>query len=1814
MPEDEELKLPDSLARRLIFKPLPAEGPLFISSKEPSKIMCLNLTREQFKPGACKFRDLKQDAFDTAALWFNAIAFALDKKRRLSTTPQEKKQSALRANQRQHQQGGGGDYGGNNGGGGGANPHLNEEGIMVQSEQVQQEKEGSFINGAQYITVYIETLMETDGANQASFRVGGYRLWVLDASDDKSGLDLLTKGVKETLVESRLIQASTRSKIEDIMAKTARATKGAYQQKVFGLRPRFNYTNLVTEEQLITHISKYFSVDGLLSKQVAPPPTLHFPAAMVEDELEEIMDEEEDDDFNVDAPTTRKQPVAAAGTTQPIAQNRQFVDSRAFLTHNRARSIVSGGAQEFVPRICERTNTMHSFFGKEQAMVYHVEKDGIRLDQRTLASYFGETSDEIKDGLQHRQQEARNPQRLHAMWDEKVADKQFRQFPYPSTTYQIDEQYLSFDVFAEMPLPHHLGTYLYTSADQDVATKRIQEAQGVIQSTAANKPTAATTTTRDLFGYEARRRNDYSDDDGDEEGNGSSTAIRTKVTPLGLYDTEYEVNTSLMHIYDHYLTEDMKLALANMANNDGGRTSVPRHIRESFLGLIEADIRMGLLNLINQVDKPKPYVAELSGNKEAMAEGLPYLEVEAKEGNGSLLYRATSVACQLHNRDKRHLIDHAVCNVVGGDNNATIKEKNKNLSLGNGAYFRSIIAQWRPVDATVDNALACMGGATYDKVFLERDIYLILDVLNRHGYAQIDKKFFNPKTRKVRRGQMHRYVTTRRAFTEAITVEFYDEFFCSTKVSMANQGIRADLIGMRGNRVDRTKRHIGMRMPQTQFNMQVRPFHAYKMWVYSYFVEHDGINHNYKTSDILFHARYHHCRSYPPHSKDPKMNVLMSGQGTAGKSHKLGATKDACPSGVAEGITHMTNQTFNVDQNMNDMLIINEEMSNKLIAPSSSKSGNGTSEAANDDVRNNFKERSTGGMTASLTFYFDEETGERRARLSKCSCQNVILGATNNDLSDSDPNVMSRFIIISVPKSKNDVIGNRPQDKNKLEIGKDETKQTILQEQVKEVHRIYYMVECMIKSGILGNTLFGVAIDGAQIYMTRILDLLQSKYGIATNDIRKRKHVIEMARCMCISFACWFGLTSPTTAYLQYDVYTGEYIGFNPRVLLDGIVPYLVVTKDMVINAISSLSCLWGHEYMDKILENLATSMCQLQKLREADFLKRPRSEIEGPGSATTATSALTTRIDPNKNKNKGRMTGGFGAAAVTDNNDDMVYDYNYIIVTSKSHADIHNLLSNSLGDLSVAPNDISKVLRDLSRTYIQTAGYEMGHDENGQQRLIKSTDPAHCIPRRIVDYGGSPVNGQPAIAISVAFLKQKLPHLLPDLLIEDLTQYTFGGIEQTEQEREEEDEVMADEVSPQEVAAAAEDSMLMHRQELDEDGDVMMSEMTEKQSKKLVDKLMNAITIKSNSPNESCVIKAIKDVLENSVLEYNPEENPLQEEANFKDYADVHTGQVPWFTYATSEHPQPLLISALFPEMKDQYAKVHGHNKEIILSDKISVIHLQRKKNGLPLVYYNYNTVSPTAQSSLSIFQVDEVQYPVLREGETDANIIEEVQELDAIRAENARFEEVHKNRFRKFADNPVFLIDRDLDYTSCETHLLNIGYPVKRHAGRLVNYPPHIYMNIADVRDKAQNAPPIVPLYADIMERIATTKKIIRANCGIFDKNTPTYHGLVVSNFEREDLRDSAYGGHTSMAVNDGEDGMDVENNPDNSMMLDEPVQHAPVTRRSFVYRAAELDRSKKNSAESNKRYGMGALGEIITSSHYLTNKRPAKKAKKT
>lgn len=1294
--------------------------------------------------------------------------------------------------------------------------------------------------------------------------------------------------------------------------------------------------------------------------------------------------------------------------------DNHYIDKRKFLSSHGDNGKLSSSE-----------NTMPSLFSKELAMFAHVEQAGIVPEQRCLESYYGKDSYDIRDAIEDVERRKNNPKRLSLLKKDQIGDDaELQQYPFPSITYRVKCNRLSHDLFSEMPLPHRIGSFLYQEEDKRILLKQLAKQSRETQ----------------------EEEEEEEDDDNWEE----NQAKRER--PLGMHDTEEELTITHMQEYRDLLSSVMKeclrkgTAISSLAPNEltTFRSKVASKVRKDLM-LVNDNIRCRKKDLTIQRPHNAPVGSGISS------------------GNGG--FHTTSLSFEgKENYDKKYMLCRKIASITGLDEEGLMTERRKKLADAELSYYLPYISPFRPVEPNLKNVKKVVGKCKYDETYMERDIFLVLDVLNEYGFQQIDKKFYGDDGR-IREGEGDAYSKTKRLFTEAITVEYWTEFFKNGRVSMAHLGIREDLEGK--PTPEGKRKRYGRVFPVANFNIKTRPYGIFKEWVYGFFRDYGAINLHYKTMNALYFARFHHCRSYAPGVKNPKLNIVLHGQGMGGKSHRLGLVKDACPTGVPNSITHWTAQIFNTDMNLNDMLIIYEELSNKLIAPSAGKGGGGSSESANDDSRNNFKEQTTAGETKTASYFQDEETGDRKVKFSKCQCQNVILGATNNDLTHTDPNVISRFIVMSVPKSKNEHVGTRAQDLMRHRMGIDTRKSEMEIEEHREVHRIYFMIEQLIKSGILGDTYYGTAIDGADTLIKEILDINESKYGIKTGDVRKRNHVIEMSRCMCISYACWYGLCSPLTRHLQHDPVTNEFIGLNPRVILEGIVPHLVITKDMVIDALTTLSCLWGHESVDAILENVSTVQCKLHELRDCDFAQKSKSDKNGIG----ASSGISTG-SAQKKKSKLSVLGDL------NNFDDPIsIDYNYISLSGRSQTAIHEYISQNLGgDVCISAADVSKVLHELGRTFHECDGYVL--QTNPTRCLVRSDDKDHRIKRKIVDYG-SDIHGSPCLVVSVAYLKQKLPHLFPDSIIQDASLVSFKA------------PVV--------------------------DGPEGVMEVEDKERR---DQIMETICIKANSAFEDSMIKSIRHVLENNVLEYDPED-PGQFDLDENLYQDYEFGTVPWLNFVTANNPPSLMTEQLFPDLYDAYSKLPQHNKDLPLADQMSILQLKRNPNGRPLVIYNYNTVLPTTKSCLSVYSYDDPEcLPESAADPEDPYVIRAKEEMAYIAELDEYRRNVTQRRFKLYSESPSLYVNKDIDLISCKEHLIRIGHTDQFPTGRLCNYPPHVYIDMADYRARVFPDSNSLGLYANVAHKIAVTREIIESKIAESElKFSRTYVDVMFANYHQLD-----------------------------------------------------------------------------------------------
>ena len=1540
--DDEGYTLGEDVKRRMVYRPLRGAGeetgaPLFDGAHRPQSVIQINLTEAVMATrGARRWRDLNAETHDMMNIIFNALAFALGKKKRLTTQnlpgagggggatagARKKRRSALHAlaTSNAGEDGGGeGEEGGEDGGG---------ERELVVSET---DRQRHYFAGGDHLAVVIETLVRHDAHG---LRVCGFRWNIFDSSvEGSAGLDLVTQALQESLVEASMMQVEVAVERE----RNARTLgKKAQQQKSLEIKRHFQFLRINTYPMFLSLAANYFASDDLLWQHADGVP-----------EVERRGEEGEE---------------AAPPPRSP------FLDRRRFLQHNNGRG---GGGVEGEQQQQSRSDTLASIFSKEQAMVYHVESADVLPHQRELACYYGKTHDEIGIALAEQEERARDPERMLRLVEKAPPDRDFNLFPFPSITYRVDSAFLSNEAMNDVPFPHPVGSYLYTTRDRVNVRRRINEA---LRERRGNRPGArslARSGEANIFGLAQEDRDEMEVEadagGGEEEDAGEGDAPAENVRPLGLHETETEVTGELFHTYAQYVSEDMRRALTEGGGGAAGEeTAISPNAKAAFMSRVKNDVRLALLSTMKSLGERKSYLVEVRR---------PGAAVVAPTGGGGSGALPAVVATEQsdssqppRNADKRHALDRRVYAQIGRNANAQRLERQKMLSSRNLAYARSIIAQYRPVAATVENVLKHCQTVKYDVTYLERDIYWVLDCLNEEGFARLDRAHFDPATGKVRLNGLAEYLHAKRLYIEAITIELFHEFLSNPNVSIANKGIRRDLLsGIAPNGGKKT--HLGLRMPQSKFENPVRMFHAYMLDLYGYFTEVEGISHHFKTMNLLWHAKYHQARTYAPGSCDPKNNVIQLGQGMVGKSKRQAVVKRSCPTDVCLQVSHWTPQSFNTDDNLSDALMLNDEMSNKLLGPNqANKQGGGNSDGGMDDARNNAKERMTGHEQTTMSITIDEETGARRRLICKAQTQYVTLGASNVLCEDVDPNVLSRFICVSCARTSGmaEIVGQRPQDKNKLELGSDCEVDLRLVEQQREVHRVYYLVECMCKSGILQNRTYGVASNSAQIYITKILDLMLSKYGINTNNIRKRKFVIEMARSMCIAAACWNGLTSPLLRHLQYDPYTHEFIGLNPRLVLDGIVPWLRIGKDEVVMALTTLACLWGHEHEDKVLATLAIQQCHLDDLTRTSFLFRtPRLEGEDGDEATSGATALEysdRRSRVARYYNPGGGGGGGGDGDNSAPSASYVVDYNYVTMTQKSRDDIHSLLVNSMGDVCISQNEISKILSDLSKSYIQCDGYVM-QERQGVRRLVKSPNPRHTYSRKIVDYGKNARNGSPCVAISVAFLKQKLSHLLPDSLVEDLATVSYNRPKRAER-------------APRgEMDVEGEPSTEVDSDQEDDLADILPpigggGEDPEQSTMALHESLQKLLAIAKNASNDTYITKSIREVLEHEILEQSGTQSEAEERADREEYADPVTGKCPWFTLVTADHPPDLRIDQLFTkELVAEYQQCDGANKLIPMVDKLAVLELERPANCRPFVTFNFNTAAPSAKPGLAVY-----------------------------------------------------------------------------------------------------------------------------------------------------------------------------------------------------------------------------------------------------
>jgi hypothetical protein len=392
---------------------------------------------------------------------------------------------------------------------------------------------------------------------------------------------------------------------------------------------------------------------------------------------------------------------------------------------------------------------------------------------------------------------------------------------------------------------------------------------------------------------------------------------------------------------------------------------------------------------------------------------------------------------------------------------------------------------------------------------------------------------------------------------------------------------------------------------------------------------------------------------------EPALNYTIVGPSGAGKSFVLRRVEFLSPPGVAQNMTNSTTSAFNVDEDFDNNMYIQEEMDSAFLF-----SNTGGKDLGATDKINYLKARTTSFCTVTMYFHHNEETGERQAKHCYSSQHVVMLSATNQKLEKMDVNMGRRLLIDYVMERVAITDGGRAADMQHLSLLEKSAKGQRMQREHRELHSALMYVETAIKAHAMEE----VSDSGAMIMLGNILASASKR--VPQEKTTKNHWIIEAARIMTILNACHWALFSAEAHKIYAE---GKIERWSPEMFYYLVDPHLVITKDALILALTQFDFLYASRDEDLLLKTIAERVCHASTPSRWQLRKLPASD----------------RLDPE-------------------------IDYNYICYKS-SYYKIADTIAESHKDIAQPRSeDVLAMLKPYEKVIITSKGYDKRVDGFG--------------------------------------------------------------------------------------------------------------------------------------------------------------------------------------------------------------------------------------------------------------------------------------------------------------------------------------------------------------------------------------------------------------------------------------------------------------------------------------------------------------------
>jgi len=442
------------------------------------------------------------------------------------------------------------------------------------------------------------------------------------------------------------------------------------------------------------------------------------------------------------------------------------------------------------------------------------------------------------------------------------------------------------------------------------------------------------------------------------------------------------------------------------------------------------------------------------------------------------------------------------------------------------------------------------------------------------------------------------------------------------------------------------------------------------------------------------------------HEMKMRPAVLLLGPPSTGKSYVLLVAKSLMPPGTATEMSYRTEKAGLTNTDETDRVVVMQEVPHWMLGVDK----HGNPESVDGHVKDMF-------TNSIRTVHYmdhrkDPETGEaiREDKTAAKRYEVCFLGASNDPVAGREDALIKRFVSLTLHASSEEdtrivTMMNKPEWSNSGANNKN----------VVESWQAFYSLVAFVEKAIESNAILDVNMD-AMSEMKHLLEFVQYTYGMYTDDPKSYDKMSAICRLLTVQYAVYVALCSELGVEFREcpgsDV--PRRLDLEPEMAVRALLAvekHLVCTRSIVVFVFSLLRTEWIDEMQQKIFQALRYIYLSSDEKIPVGINKRT------PLFRSARNSRLNTDLT-------------IATASLRD--------MSYLVVDadgSTSYHAIASMIANAIPDQRIPPDDISRVLRRMSKTRISTPIFTSsadGHVPGSMPQMLVDPKTKHIFKQNM--------------------------------------------------------------------------------------------------------------------------------------------------------------------------------------------------------------------------------------------------------------------------------------------------------------------------------------------------------------------------------------------------------------------------------------------------------------------------------------------------